>query len=166
MSLLLNMLSRLVITFLPRSKHLLILWLQSPSKSGSWGKSMDKVLVKGEWIPLSIHFTKSLLLGSNVTMKGFSAFLDMRRCKDWDHKICFQNICLKTCPTRLPGAQSALLHPELPQQVLKVSSFRSAGFSLRRGRWRMPLLFSRWQPSWQLPVCSWQQYSVPLGLLS
>ena len=29
--LLLNMLSRLVITFLPRSKHLLISWLQSPS---------------------------------------------------------------------------------------------------------------------------------------
>ena len=29
-SLLLNMLSRLVITFLPRSKHLLISWLQSP----------------------------------------------------------------------------------------------------------------------------------------
>ena len=26
-----NMLSRLVITFLPRSKHLLISWLQSPS---------------------------------------------------------------------------------------------------------------------------------------
>ena len=31
MSLLLNMLSRLVITFLPRSKPLLISWLQSPS---------------------------------------------------------------------------------------------------------------------------------------
>ena len=31
MPLLFNMLSRLVITFLPRSKHLLILWLQSPS---------------------------------------------------------------------------------------------------------------------------------------
>ena len=31
MSLLLNMLSRLVITFLPRSKHILISWLQSPS---------------------------------------------------------------------------------------------------------------------------------------
>ena len=30
-SLLLNMLSRLVITFLPRSMHLLISWLQSPS---------------------------------------------------------------------------------------------------------------------------------------
>ena len=31
MSLLSNLLSRLVITFLPRSKHLLISWLQSPS---------------------------------------------------------------------------------------------------------------------------------------
>ena len=31
MSLILNMLSRLVITFLPRSKRLLISWLQSPS---------------------------------------------------------------------------------------------------------------------------------------
>ena len=31
MSLLLNMLSKLVITFLPRSKHLLISWLQSSS---------------------------------------------------------------------------------------------------------------------------------------
>ena len=35
MSLLLNMLSRLVITFLPRSKHLLISWLQSPSADGN-----------------------------------------------------------------------------------------------------------------------------------
>ena len=31
MFLLFNMLSRLVITFLPRSKHLLVSWLQSPS---------------------------------------------------------------------------------------------------------------------------------------
>ena len=31
MSLLFNMLSRLVVTFLPRSKHLFISWMQSPS---------------------------------------------------------------------------------------------------------------------------------------
>ena len=31
MSMLFNMLSRLVLTFLPRNKHLLISWLQSPS---------------------------------------------------------------------------------------------------------------------------------------
>ena len=33
MSLLFNMLSRFVITFLPRSKHLLISWLQSPKSA-------------------------------------------------------------------------------------------------------------------------------------
>ena len=36
MSLLFNMLSRLVITFLPRSKHLLISWLQLPFHSDFW----------------------------------------------------------------------------------------------------------------------------------
>ena len=32
MSLLFNMLSRLVITFLPRNKHVLISWMHSPSR--------------------------------------------------------------------------------------------------------------------------------------
>ena len=42
MSLLFNMLSRLVITFLPRSKHLLISWLQSPS-AVIWEPPQNKV---------------------------------------------------------------------------------------------------------------------------
>ena len=42
MSLLFNMLSRLVITFLPRSKCLLILWLQSPS-AVIWEPPQNKV---------------------------------------------------------------------------------------------------------------------------
>ena len=41
MSLLFNLLSRLVITFLPRSKHLLISWLQSPICS-DFGAQEDK----------------------------------------------------------------------------------------------------------------------------
>ena len=41
MSLLVNMLSKLVITFLPRSKRLLISWLQSPS--GDFGAPQNKV---------------------------------------------------------------------------------------------------------------------------
>ena len=42
MSLLSNMLSSLVITFLPRSKHLLISWLQSPS-AVNFGAPKNKV---------------------------------------------------------------------------------------------------------------------------
>ena len=41
MSLFFNMLSRLVITFLPRSKHLLISWQQSPS-AVVWGHKTIK----------------------------------------------------------------------------------------------------------------------------
>ena len=45
MSLLFNILSRLVITFLPRSKRLLISWLQSPSAVALEPKKMKSVTV-------------------------------------------------------------------------------------------------------------------------
>ena len=45
MSLLLNMLSRLVIAFLPRSKCLLISWLQSPSALILEPKKIKSVIV-------------------------------------------------------------------------------------------------------------------------
>ena len=48
MPLLLNMLSRLVITFLPRSKHLLISWLQSPSAMILEPKKIKSVTVKDQ----------------------------------------------------------------------------------------------------------------------
>ena len=48
MSLLFNMLSRLVIAFLPRSKHLLISWLQSPSTVILETKEINSVPLLGE----------------------------------------------------------------------------------------------------------------------
>ena len=61
-SLLFNMLSRLVITFFQRSKHLLISWLQSPSASSitSWqidGETMETV-------------TDFIFLGFKITVDG------------------------------------------------------------------------------------------------
>ena len=44
-SLLFNMLSRLVIAFLPRSKHLLISWMQSPSAVILEPKKIKSVIV-------------------------------------------------------------------------------------------------------------------------
>ena len=63
---------------------------------------------------------------------------------------------LETCPTRFPGAQRASLHSELPQGVFQANSYRSMGFNLHRDKWQTPLLFSHWQCSWQVPICSWQ----------
>ena len=39
---------------------------------------------------------------------------------------------------RFPGAQSASLHPELSQGLLKVNSYSSMGFNLSRERLQMP----------------------------
>ena len=60
MSLLLNMLSRLVITFLTRSKLLLISWLQSPS-----AVDLDKLLLGFLWIWLAILQTPFLFTPLN-----------------------------------------------------------------------------------------------------
>ena len=54
MSLLFNMLSRLVKTFLPRNKHLLISWLQSPSEEVTNSKFPT-------WNPSISYFTLMLL---------------------------------------------------------------------------------------------------------
>ena len=51
MSVLLNMLSRLVITFLPRSKRLLISWLQSQSAM-IWGAQENKVYYYFHCLPI------------------------------------------------------------------------------------------------------------------
>ena len=50
MSLLFNMLFRLIITFLPRSKHLLISWLQSPS-----AVILEPPKIKSDPFPLFPH---------------------------------------------------------------------------------------------------------------
>ena len=50
MSLLFNMLSRLVITFIPKSKHLLISWLQSPS-----AVILEPPKIKSATVSPSIH---------------------------------------------------------------------------------------------------------------
>ena len=54
MSLLLNMLSRLVITFLPRSKHLLISWLQSASSV-----ILEPKKIKSDTVSFQAGFRKS-----------------------------------------------------------------------------------------------------------
>ena len=49
MSLLLNMLSKLIIAFLPRSKHLLISWLQSPSEVILQPQNIKSITVSTVW---------------------------------------------------------------------------------------------------------------------
>ena len=79
MSLLFNKLSRLVITFLPRSKCLLISWLQSPSavilephkiKSATVTEGQARLPVLYSSFPLAIYFThdKSIYINANFSV--------------------------------------------------------------------------------------------------
>ena len=72
--------------------------------------------------------------GDNVIMKGFIVSLDIRDAKIGTMKYLKISNCLKTCPTGFPGAQSASLHPEFPQGMLKVNSYSSMVFNIGRGR--------------------------------
>ena len=61
-------------------------------QGGSGGRSVCTILVKGEFsasqaLTLQKVFCQSL--GAGAPMKRFSALLDMKRCKDWDHEISF-----------------------------------------------------------------------------
>ena len=55
MSLFYNILSRLVITFLPRSKHLLISWLQSPSAVVFYYLKLIQLVRKTDWYFLLLY---------------------------------------------------------------------------------------------------------------
>ena len=66
MSLLFNMLSRFVIAFLPRSKHLLISWLQSLSTVILEPKKIKPVTVS--IVSLSIHYE---VMGSDAMILVF-----------------------------------------------------------------------------------------------
>ena len=76
MSLLFNMLSGLVITFLLRSKHLLISWLQSPSSVILEPKKIKSVTVSGPITSWQVEVEKVeaatdfLFLGSKITVVG------------------------------------------------------------------------------------------------
>ena len=65
MSLLLNMLSRLVITFLPRSKHLLISWLQSPSAVILEPKKIKSLTIKTMLIGYTLIQNKKFFKNEN-----------------------------------------------------------------------------------------------------
>ena len=66
MSLLLNMLSRLVITFLPRSKRLLISWLQSPSAA-----ILVPQKIKSDTVSTVSSFVCHEVIGPDAMIFGF-----------------------------------------------------------------------------------------------
>ena len=70
MSLLLNMLSRLVITFLPRSKCLLISWLQSPS-----AVILEPIKIKSDTVSTVSPSTSHEVMGPDAMILVFWTYI-------------------------------------------------------------------------------------------
>ena len=66
MSLLFDILSRLVITFLPRSKHLLISWLQSPS-----AVTLEPKKIKSLTVSIVSPYTCHEVMGPDAMILAF-----------------------------------------------------------------------------------------------
>ena len=90
MSLLLNMLSRLVITFLPRSKCLLISWLQSPSAVILEPQKIKSVTVSTV-SPSICHE----VMGPDAMILVWSMFYTQPFCSVWQEHLYVLKKCLK-----------------------------------------------------------------------
>ena len=120
MSLLLNILSRLVIIFLPRSKRLLISWLQSPPavilEPKKWSLTLfplfphlDSILKSRDiTLPTKVHLVKAVVFP--VVMYGCE--LDYKESwvpKNW----CFWNVVMeKTLESPLDYREIQPVHPK------------------------------------------------------
>ena len=114
--------------------------LENPMDRGAWWDAVHGVAKHPTWLSdftFTFHFhalvketaTHSSAPGWRIPGTGEPGGLPFLKSSN----------CLKIYPTRFPGVQSASLHPELPQGLLKVSSYSSVGFNLHRGAWQMPL---------------------------
>ena len=103
MSLLFNMLSRLVITFLPRSKRLLISWLQSP-----WAVILEPPKIK--------YVTVSIVCPSICHEMIFKILELSNIYNDFDLRFqlsnfrCYLETIIKRCPEQLLARATAVTH--------------------------------------------------------
>ena len=80
-----------------------------------------------------------------------SVFLDMKRYKNWAHKINSWEYLFEDLSCQFPGSTECLisaLHPELLQDVLEVTSSSSTWFNPCRGRWQAPMANANSWSTW------------------
>ena len=102
MSLLYNMLSRLVITFLPRSKRLFISWLQSPSAVIFSSVQFSRSVVSNSLRPPESQHTRSPCPSPTPGVHSDSCLLSQ-----WYHSAISSSVVpFSSCPQSLPASES------------------------------------------------------------
>ena len=119
--------------------------LRNCSKEVGGNASIYGILVKGKYMQSSTFFFFLQVFASHEEqMSPWSAFLDMRRYKNWAHKIGsweYLTVWRPVLPV-FPSSTEFLissLHPELLSGVLKISSCSSTWINPYRWRWQGPM---------------------------
>ena len=84
-----------------------------------------------------------LMAKADITVNDFSAFLDMRRCKTWAHKILSWKYLTVWRPVLPVFSEHRVPHSWFPpwalSGVLKFISYGGSWLKLCRGRWQVPV---------------------------
>ena len=119
MSLLFNTLSRLVIDFLPRSKHLLISWLQSPSAVIFSSVQFSHSVVSDSLWPHELQHARPLCPSPTPGVHSYS-----HPSSRWCHPAISSSVVpFSSCPQSLPASES------FPMSQLFASGGQSIGVS-------------------------------------
>ena len=133
--------------------------------SEKWGRgkvSINVILVKGEGHRIKHTFWICYLQGADIAMKDFSAFLDLRRGKNWAHKIFswkYLTIWRHIWPVFPEHRGPPSLFPpwtlwESVEFQLLVAS--SSWFHPCRGRWQAPVSSSQYWYKWISKSNKWR----------
>ena len=158
--LLFNMLSRLVIAFLPRSKHLLISWLQSPSAVNLEPKKIKSVTfhcfpIYLPWSDGTRHHDLRFWMLSFKPAFSLSSFAFIKRL--------FSSFSLSAI--RVVSSAYLRLLIFLPAILIPVCASSSPAFHMMYSAYKLNKLGDNIQP-WCTPFPIWSQSVVPCPVLT
>ena len=159
-SLLFNMLSMLVIAFLPRSKHLLILWLQSPSAAVLESKEIKSVIVS-----IVSPSTCHAMMGPDTMilifwMLSFKPAFSL--CSFTFVKWLFSSSSLSALRVVLPAYLRFFIF--LLAIMIPACASSSLAFHMMYSAYRLNKQGDNIQP-WHTPFPIWNQFIVPCLIL-
>ena len=153
MSLLFNMLSILVITFLPRSKHLLISWLQSPSA----------VILESKKI-VSLSISKEVMgLDAMIFVFWMLSFKSVFSLSSFTFKRLFSSFSLSAI--RVVSSAHLRLLIFLAAILIPACASSSPAFCMMYSVYKLNKQGDNIQP-WRTPFPIWNQSVVPCPVLT
>ena len=161
MSLLFNMLSGLVITFLPRSKHLLISWLQSPSTV-----ILEPRKIKSDTISTVSPSISHEVMGPD-TMIFIFWMLSFKPTFPLSSFTFIKRLLSSSSLSAIRAVSSAYLRLSifLPAILIPACASSSPAFLMMYSAWKLNKQGDNIQP-WRTPFPIWNQSGFPCPVLT